>query len=56
MSSDTPSTFARSKRTELKRRSERGTYDRDTAHRILDEGLICHLGFVDQGSETLRAE
>lgn len=50
MSSDTPSTFARSERTKLARHPERGTYDRDSVYRILDEGLVCHLGFVDQGS------
>jgi nitroimidazol reductase NimA-like FMN-containing flavoprotein (pyridoxamine 5'-phosphate oxidase superfamily) len=29
---------------------ERGSYDRATIDGILDEGLICHVGFVDAGA------
>jgi nitroimidazol reductase NimA-like FMN-containing flavoprotein (pyridoxamine 5'-phosphate oxidase superfamily) len=36
-------------RTKIRRHPERGTYDRQTVHSILDEGLICHLGFVVDG-------
>jgi uncharacterized protein len=32
--------------TRLRRLPERGAYDRATVHAILDEGLICHVGFV----------
>lgn len=32
-------------RTEVRRLSERGRYDADTIHAILDEALICHVGF-----------
>jgi nitroimidazol reductase NimA-like FMN-containing flavoprotein (pyridoxamine 5'-phosphate oxidase superfamily) len=28
---------------------ERARYDRETVHRILDEALICHLGYVKDG-------
>lgn len=28
---------------------ERARYDRATVHRILDEALICHLGYVNSG-------
>jgi nitroimidazol reductase NimA-like FMN-containing flavoprotein (pyridoxamine 5'-phosphate oxidase superfamily) len=28
----------------------RGAYDRETVEAILDEGLICHVGFVYEGS------
>ncbi|BBY20933.1 pyridoxamine 5'-phosphate oxidase family protein [Mycobacterium stomatepiae] len=28
---------------------ERARYDRDTVHRILDEALICHLGYLGDG-------
>jgi nitroimidazol reductase NimA-like FMN-containing flavoprotein (pyridoxamine 5'-phosphate oxidase superfamily) len=28
---------------------QRGHYDRETIHRILDEGLVCHVGFVAEG-------
>jgi uncharacterized protein len=33
-------------RTRLRRLPERAAYDRDTVHAILDEGFICHVGFV----------
>jgi nitroimidazol reductase NimA-like FMN-containing flavoprotein (pyridoxamine 5'-phosphate oxidase superfamily) len=37
-------------RTKIRRHPERGTYDRETVCSILDEGLICHLGFVVDGT------
>ncbi|HYW25783.1 MAG TPA: pyridoxamine 5'-phosphate oxidase family protein [Terriglobales bacterium] len=37
-------------RTKIRRHPERGTYDRETVRSILDEGLICHLGFVVDGT------
>lgn len=37
------------KRTRLKRLSKRGAYDRETINAILDEGFICHVGFVVDG-------
>ena len=36
-------------RTTVRRLPDRGRYDRDTIHAILDEGLVCHVGFVDEG-------
>ena len=36
-------------RTRVVREPERGTYDRETAYKILDEGFICHVGFVADG-------
>src|SRR3546814_20547768 len=36
-------------RNRVKRRHERGRYDRETVHAVLDEGLVCHLGFVVDG-------
>jgi len=36
-------------RTRVVRESERGVYDRETIYRILDEGFICHVGFVVEG-------
>jgi uncharacterized protein len=35
--------------TTVKRHPERGAYDRPTIDSILDEALICHLGFVADG-------
>jgi nitroimidazol reductase NimA-like FMN-containing flavoprotein (pyridoxamine 5'-phosphate oxidase superfamily) len=37
------------KRTKLGRRPERGSFDREVINRILDEGFICHIGFVLDG-------
>ncbi len=36
-------------RTTVKRRAQRGVYDHATVLRILDEGLVCHMGFVVDG-------
>jgi nitroimidazol reductase NimA-like FMN-containing flavoprotein (pyridoxamine 5'-phosphate oxidase superfamily) len=36
-------------RTTVKRHPERGAYDRTTIDAILDEALICHVGFVHEG-------
>jgi uncharacterized protein len=38
-----------SARTRVRRHPERARYDRDTVHAILDEGLVCHLGFLVDG-------
>src|ERR1700723_44987 len=36
-------------RTRVVREPHRGVYDRKTAYQILDEGFICHVGFVVDG-------
>ncbi len=36
-------------RTRVVRESDRGVYDRDTVNRILDEGFLCHVGFIVDG-------
>jgi uncharacterized protein len=36
-------------RTRLVREAERAVYDRDAAYQILDEGFLCHAGFVVDG-------
>ena len=36
-------------RTRARRLPERAAYDRATVHAILDEGFICHVGFVADG-------
>jgi len=36
-------------RTRIHRLPDRGAYDRDTIHAILDEALICHVGFAVEG-------
>ncbi len=40
------STFTPTERTTLRRLPKRGVYDRDLVYGILDEGFICHVGFV----------
>jgi nitroimidazol reductase NimA-like FMN-containing flavoprotein (pyridoxamine 5'-phosphate oxidase superfamily) len=36
-------------RTRVTREPERAVYDREVAYQILDEGFICHVGFVADG-------
>ena len=43
------STYDKTTRTTLKRLPARGFYDRDLVHSILDEGFICHVGFIVDG-------
>jgi len=38
-----------SSRTRVVREPDRGIYDRDTVNQILDEGFLCHIGFVVDG-------
>ena len=38
-----------SERTRVRRLPERGAYDRETIDAILDEALICHLAWVQEG-------
>src|SRR6202045_5971 len=40
---------APSARTRLVREPDRAVYDRAAAYKILDEGFICHVGFVVEG-------
>jgi nitroimidazol reductase NimA-like FMN-containing flavoprotein (pyridoxamine 5'-phosphate oxidase superfamily) len=48
--SNSPETAAApSARVKVKRHPERATYERESVHAILDEALVCHLGFVDGG-------
>jgi nitroimidazol reductase NimA-like FMN-containing flavoprotein (pyridoxamine 5'-phosphate oxidase superfamily) len=38
--------FSQTERTTLKRLPKRGNYERETIYQILDEGFVCHVGFV----------
>ena len=42
-------THAPTARTRVVRESHRGVYERAAAYQILDEGFICHVGFVLDG-------
>jgi len=41
--------YTPSARTRLVREADRAVYDRAAAYKILDEGFICHVGFVVDG-------
>jgi nitroimidazol reductase NimA-like FMN-containing flavoprotein (pyridoxamine 5'-phosphate oxidase superfamily) len=41
--------YAPTDRTSVRRLPERASYDTGTVHAILDEGFICHVGFVLDG-------
>jgi len=45
--------FVPTERTQVRRLPKRGTYDRDTVYQILDEGLVCHIGFVADGKPVV---
>lgn len=40
-------------RTTIKRIPQRGNYERETIYQILDEGLVCHVGFVAEGQPVV---
>ncbi|MFE3634488.1 pyridoxamine 5'-phosphate oxidase family protein [Streptomyces cellostaticus] len=40
-------------RTVPTRSADRASYDRDAVHAILDEGYVCHLGFVRDGAPVV---
>jgi uncharacterized protein len=42
-------TIQETERTRLRRIPKRGVFDRDTINSILDEGIICHVGFAVDG-------
>jgi uncharacterized protein len=39
-------TFSPTERTRVVREPHRGSFDRETIYRILDEGFVCHVGFT----------
>ncbi len=42
-------TYTPTERTQVKRLPKRGVYEQEQVHAILDEGFICHVGFVADG-------
>ena len=44
-----------SERVRLRRKRERGSYDREVIEAILDEGLIAHLGIADEQGQPYAA-
>jgi nitroimidazol reductase NimA-like FMN-containing flavoprotein (pyridoxamine 5'-phosphate oxidase superfamily) len=49
----TPDRAMKTPRTKLRRLPKRGAHDRETIDAILDEALICHLGFVHEGAPVV---
>jgi len=45
--------FAPTERTQVRRLPKRAVYDREAIYRILDEGLVCHVGFVVDGQPVV---
>jgi hypothetical protein len=45
--------FTPTERTQVRRLPKRAVYDRETVYRILDEGLVCHVGFVAEGKPVV---
>jgi nitroimidazol reductase NimA-like FMN-containing flavoprotein (pyridoxamine 5'-phosphate oxidase superfamily) len=41
-----PDEYRRSERSTIRRLPSRGAYDRETVYRILDEGVVCHVGLA----------
>src|SRR6202023_4301492 len=44
------SQFPSTERTKVKRKPERGTYDRELIYSILDQAFVCHVGFIVDGA------
>ena len=50
-----PIDFPPTEKTRVKRLHERACYDRETVYRILDAGLMCHVGYVIDGQPYVTA-
>lgn len=44
------SEFTPTDRTKVRRKPDRGTYDRETIYNILDQAFVCHVGFITDGT------
>ncbi|MFI1967412.1 pyridoxamine 5'-phosphate oxidase family protein [Streptomyces pathocidini] len=49
----TTTAYEPTSRTVPTRAAERAAYDRETVHAILDDGYVCHLGFVRDGAPVV---
>jgi len=43
------SNFTATERTKVRRKPDRGSFDRELVYRILDEAFVCHAGFIVDG-------
>ncbi|MFF1445366.1 pyridoxamine 5'-phosphate oxidase family protein [Streptomyces sp. NPDC058295] len=48
-----PAAYTPTDRTIPTRSAQKASYDRDLVHAILDEGYVCHLGFVRDGAPVV---
>jgi nitroimidazol reductase NimA-like FMN-containing flavoprotein (pyridoxamine 5'-phosphate oxidase superfamily) len=51
--STTPAAYTPTDRTVPTRSPNRASYDKELVHAILDEGYVCHLGFVRDGAPVV---
>jgi nitroimidazol reductase NimA-like FMN-containing flavoprotein (pyridoxamine 5'-phosphate oxidase superfamily) len=49
MSDSTTSNFTPTQKTAVRRKPERGSYDRKLIYSILDEAFVCQVAFIDNG-------
>lgn len=50
---DDTALLAATARTTLKRRADRGSHDRATIDAIIDQSLVCHVGFIEDGAPVV---
>ncbi|MER6125964.1 pyridoxamine 5'-phosphate oxidase family protein [Streptomyces sp. NPDC001795] len=48
-----PAAYTPTERTVPTRSADRASYDKELVHAILDEGYVCHLGFVRDGAPVV---
>src|SRR5205085_2248403 len=49
MSNPTMKNFVPTERTKVRRKPDRGSYDRELIYSILDEAFVCQVAFIDNG-------
>jgi nitroimidazol reductase NimA-like FMN-containing flavoprotein (pyridoxamine 5'-phosphate oxidase superfamily) len=49
----TPAAYTPTERTVPTRSAQKASYDKELVHAILDEGYVCHLGFVRNGAPVV---
>ncbi|PYU00491.1 MAG: pyridoxamine 5'-phosphate oxidase family protein, partial [Acidobacteria bacterium] len=49
MSKVTMNDFVPTEKTTVRRKLDRGSYDRELIYRILDETFVCQVAFIDNG-------
>src|ERR1700682_2528054 len=47
------SNFTPTERTRVRRKPDRGTYDRELIYSILDEAFVCQVGFIADGAPVV---